>query len=209
MRLGIFGGSFDPVHRGHLKLASCCQQQEALDQVWFTPTAIQPLKQQGPQASHEDREAMLKLALSDYPQWRLCQQETKRGGVSFTVDTLEAIASQWPDANLFFLLGADTLRQLPSWKSPEIVCQLASPLVVRRAGEPGPDFSSLAPWIDPAQIREIERHQIEMPAMPISSSQIRRRVAQGGSLEGLVPPAVAQYITEHGLYREVLPGLTV
>jgi len=170
MRLGIFGGSFDPVHRGHLKLASCCQQQGVLDQVWFTPTAIQPLKQQGPQASDEDREAMLQLAFAGYPRWRLCQQETQRGGMSFTVDTLQAIATRWPAADRYFLMGADTLRQLPSWKSPEIVCQLASPLIVRRAGEPEPDFSILTPWIDPARIRQIERRQIEMPAMPISSS---------------------------------------
>ena len=148
---------------------------------------------------------MLRLAFAGYPRWRLCRQETKRGGVSFTVDTLRAIAAQWPDADRFFLLGADALRQLPSWKSPEIVCQLASPLIVRRAGEPEPDFSILAPWIDPTRIGEIERRQIEMPAMPISSSQIRRLVALGGSLEGLVPKAVAQYITEHGLYRKV-PG---
>ena len=201
MRLGIFGGSFDPVHRGHLKLAVCCQGQAALDQVWFTPAAMQPLKQHGPRASDEDREAMLRLALAGHPHWRLCRQETERGGISYTADTLQALGTEWPDAEKFFLMGADTLRQLPSWKSPEVVCQLATPLVVRRADEPEPDLSVLAPWIDPKRIQEIERQQVNMPAVPVSSSQIRQQVAQGGSLEDLVPTAVAHYIAEHGLYR--------
>ncbi len=201
MRLGIFGGSFDPVHRGHLKLAACCQDQAALDQVWFTPAATQPLKQHGPRACNRDREAMLRLALAGQPQWRLCRQETERGGVSYTVDTLQAIGEEWPEAAMFFLMGADTLQQLPHWKSLPLVCQLATPLVVRRAGEPEPDFSILAPWLDPKRIGEIERQQIEMPGLPISSSQIRQLVAQGSNLEALVPTNVAQYIAEHGLYR--------
>ena len=144
---------------------------------------------------------MLRLAMAGHPRWQLCQQEIERGGVSFTVDTLRAIGEKWPAAEKFFLMGADTLRQLPNWKSPEVVCQLATPLVVHRAGEPEPDFSILAPWVNPRRIREIASQQIEMPAMPISSSQIRQQAAQGGSLENLVPTAVAQYIAEHGLYR--------
>ena len=202
MRLGIFGGSFDPVHRGHLILAACCQSQAALDQVWFTPAAVQPLKQHGPRASIEDREAMLRLVIAGHPHWRLCRQETERGGVSYTADTLRALGAQWPDAEKFFLMGADTLRQLPRWKSPEVVCQLATPLVVRRAGEPEPDLSILAAWIDLNRIENIKRQQIEMPAVPTSSSQIRQQVARGGSLKDLVPTAVAQYIAEHRLYQE-------
>jgi len=203
MRLGIFGGSFDPVHWGHLELATCCQEQGALDQVWFTPAAVQPLKQHGPHASDENRETMLQLALAGHADWRVCRQETERGGVSYSVDTLRAIGAQWPDTEKFFLMGADTLRLLPNWKNPEALCRIATPLVVHRAGEPEPDFSILAPWLDPKRIREIERQQIEMPAMPISSSQIRRQIAQGGSLENLVPEAVARYIAEHGLYEAI------
>jgi nicotinate-nucleotide adenylyltransferase len=201
MRLGIFGGSFDPVHLGHLALATCCQRQATLDQVWFTPTAVQPLKQDGPGATHEDRVAMLQLALTRQPKWQLCQLELERGGVSFTVDTLRTISAQCPTAELYLLMGADTLRWLPSWKSPEAVCQLATPLVVHRAGEQAPDFSILAPWVTSQRAREIERQQIEMPAMQISSSQIRLQVAQGGSLEELVPAEVGQYIDARGLYR--------
>jgi nicotinate-nucleotide adenylyltransferase len=202
MRLGIFGGSFDPVHLGHLKLAVCCQCQAELDQIWFTPTAVQPLKQHGPRASNKDRETMLRLAIADHPQWRLCLQEIGRGGLSFTIDTLRAIALQWPGADRFLLMGADTLRQLPSWKSPQEVCQLATPLVVRRAGEREPDYSILTPWLVSQRIEEIGHLQIEMPAMPISSSQIRQQIAQSSSIQELVPTAVAGYIAEHGLYRE-------
>lgn len=202
MRLGIFGGSFDPVHWGHLKLAACCQQQTLLDQLWFVPTSVQPLKHDGPQASNEDRCAMLRRALADQGSWHICLQETERGGISYTADTLEWIAAQQPQAEIFFLMGADTLHLLPRWKSPRTVCQLATPVVVRRPGEPEPNFTILAPWVEPKRIQEIERHQVEMPAMPICSSQIRQQAALGGTLEGLVPNAVAQYISEHRLYQE-------
>src|SRR6185295_16446915 len=106
MRLGIFGGSFDPVHNAHLALARACQQQARLDEVWFTPTAIQPLKRKGPRAPDSCRLEMLRLAIGDNAAWRVCTIEIDRGGFSYTVDTLRQIREELPDAALFFLIGA-------------------------------------------------------------------------------------------------------
>lgn len=201
MRLGICGGSFDPVHNGHLELATCCQRQAALDEVWFTPTAVQPLKQHGPQASNADRAAMLRLAIAGRDDWKLCQTELDRGGVSYSVDTLRTIRAEQPTAELFFLMGADSLHYLPTWKDPAAICRLATPLVVRRSGEPEPDFAVLEAFVDARRIREIQGQQIEMPELPISSSEIRHRIAEEKNVGGLLPPSVAKQIADKGLYR--------
>jgi nicotinate-nucleotide adenylyltransferase len=196
-KLGIFGGSFDPVHCAHLELARACQQQARLDEVWFTPTAIQPLKQGGPQAGNAERIDMLRAAINDEATWILCTLEIDRGGYSYTVDTLRRIHQELPDASLFFLMGADALRDVPNWKEPAEIFRLATPLVVGRAGEPGPDLSALSAVCT----AETQPLQLEMRAMHVSSSEIRGRIAAGQPLEGLVPTTVAEYIQSHGLYR--------
>jgi nicotinate-nucleotide adenylyltransferase len=198
MRLGIFGGSFDPVHNAHLALAGACQQQARLDEVWFTPTAIQPLKHKGPRATDSARVEMLRLAIADEPTWRVCTIETDRGGFSYTVETLRQIREELPDARLFFLIGADALNDVAKWKEPRAIFRLATPLVVHRAGEPTPNFDELKQLCT----EQTEPQSIQMPAMEISSSQIRRRVELGQSVDDLVPNAVAKFIAEHGLYRE-------
>lgn len=202
MRLGIFGGSFDPVHNGHLELARCCQQQAELEEVWFTPAAKQPLKPDGPQASDQHRCAMLALAITEDPDWSLCRQEIDRGGTSFTADTLQTVHQQHPDARLFFLMGADALHELPLWHAPKEICRLATPLVVRRAGEAEPDFTVLEQLVGKARQKEIEQQQIEMLALPVSSRDIRHRIAEGAPIDGLVPPAVIAYLRRHPIYRE-------
>src|SRR6187399_2468746 len=116
MHLGIFGGSFDPVHNGHIALARACQQQAKLDEVWFVPTAIQPLKQHGPQAPNAARVEMLRLAIEGNDSWRVCTLEVDRGGRSYTVDTLRQLREELPEAKLFFLMGADVIRDVPRWK---------------------------------------------------------------------------------------------
>ena len=197
MRLGIYGGSFDPVHNGHLELARCCQRQAALDEIWFTPTAIQPLKHAGPQATNQQRVEMLRLAIADELTWRICTLEIERGGFSYTVDTLRRIHTELPDAELFFLLGADALRDLPHWREPAEIFRLATPLVVCRASQPQPDLSALAaicPADHPPQL-------VNMPAMPESSTEIRRRITAGESVEGVLPLPVASYIAEKKCYR--------
>src|SRR4051812_28641002 len=124
MRLGIFGGSFDPVHNAHVALARACQQQARLDEVWFTPTAIQPLKHSGPQATDAQRVEMLRLAIEDEIAWRVCTLEVDRGGLSYTVETLRQVHIELPEADLFFLVGGDALRDVPRWKEPREIFRL-------------------------------------------------------------------------------------
>jgi nicotinate-nucleotide adenylyltransferase len=209
--LGIFGGSFDPVHLGHLELARACYDQVRLDEVWFTPTAIQPLKHGGPQASDAHRIEMLKLAIEDPAcgpgrsrprqsprlNWRVCTLEIDRGGYSYTIDTLRQIHEELPESKLYFLMGADSLRDVPTWKEPAEIFRLATPLVVARAGESPPDLSAIVP-LCPA---ENPPQRVAMQPINVSSSDIRRRIVARESIEHLVPPSVADYIAAHKLYR--------
>lgn len=195
MRLGIFGGSFDPVHNGHLELARSCQSQAALDEVWFVPTARQPLKMSGPRASADDRCGMLERAIAGEPGWKLCRLEIDRGGTSYTIDTLRSIHAEHPEAELFLLMGGDALADLPSWLEPEEICRLAIPLVVGRAGD------AMFPLLPDGDSSKIHWQAVEMAEIPASSREIRRRVAADQSIAEFTPPAVAQYIAEQGLYR--------
>jgi nicotinate-nucleotide adenylyltransferase len=203
MRIGVFGGTFDPVHLGHLRLAECCQQQARLDEVWFVPAHRQPHKPDGPAAAGEDRAAMLRLATGTTPGHMVWTGELERGGVSYTVDTLREIREREPEAVLFFLMGADSLADLPHWREARAVCELAVPLVVRRAGRPEPDFAALAGLVSAERLSEFRAAQVEMPETPISSSEIRRLVAEGGAWQELVPAAVAAYVEERGLYSRL------
>ncbi len=202
LRLGIFGGSFDPVHRGHLLLANCCLEQASLDAVWFVPAAEQPLKPHGPRAGAAHRLAMLRLATENRPEFSVSTIEIDRGGVSYTADTLEAIGKQEPSAELFFLMGADSLAELPKWHRATDICRLALPLIVRRAGSPPPDLDALQPIASTDQILRIQKNQVNMPGMAVSSSQIRQRIATGSDWNKLVTPAVADYLSKHRLYVE-------
>lgn len=202
MRLGIFGGSFDPVHLGHLLLARCCCSQAGLEQVWFVPTAHQPLKPAGPQAGNAERLAMLELACADEPGFDISTVEFDRGGVSYSVDTLETIRAEQPTAELYFLMGADALADFPAWHLPGDICRLATPLVVRRAETAEPSFEVLRPFVSAERLDQIRAAQVEMPPTPISSSQIRELIAAGGDWQDLVPPRVAEYIGSQGLYAK-------
>lgn len=201
MRLGILGGSFDPVHLGHLLLAEACREQCQLDQVWFMPAAVSPHKQEQAGTPGEQRLEMLKLAVAGYEPFLVSDLELRRGGVSYTVDTLEALKAQEPLRELFFLMGADSLADLPSWREPARICELAVPVVVRRAGAAEPNFSGLASLVSAARLGEIKKHQAQMPLIELSSREIRRRVAEGRSIRFQTPRAVEKYIETHGLYR--------
>jgi nicotinate-nucleotide adenylyltransferase len=196
MRLGIFGGSFDPVHNGHLAVARACQEQAKLDEVWFTPTAVQPLKQQGPHATDAERVEMLRLAIADETAWRVFTREIDRGGLSYTIDTLRQLHEELPVAELFFLIGSDALRDVARWKEPREIFRLSTPLIVHRAGELEPSLTELTSLCTD----ERQPKLIEMPAVDISSTEIRRRVAAGKPIDALVPAVVATYIRQHGLY---------
>ena len=200
-RLGIFGGSFDPVHNGHLLLAECCREQCRLDEVWFLPAAAPPHKVGHVLAPAKARVEMLELAISGHEAFRVSPLEIDRGGVSYTVETLRAMSSQEPQAALFLLMGADSLRDLPSWREPAEILALAVPAVVRRAGSAEPDFGPLASLVDAKRLDAIQASQVTMPQMELSSTDLRQRAKEGRSLRYRIPRSVEKYIETQGLYR--------
>lgn len=201
MRLGIYGGSFDPVHYGHLLLAECCRETLGLNEVWFVPAASPPHKQDRTLASGKARLEMLELALAGHEQLRASPIELARGGVSYTVDTLQAVRQMRPEAVLYLLMGADSLRDLPTWREPARICELALPAVVRRGGAPEPDFAVLAPLVTRERLAEIRAAQVQMPLIELSSTEMRDRIAAGRSIRFRTPRAVEVYIQTHALYR--------
>lgn len=201
MRIGVFGGSFDPVHNGHLLLADCCLVQAKLDQVRLTPAAEQPLKPHGPNASDQQRVAMLKLAIENRTEFSVSPLEIQRGGPSYTADTLAEMQRLAPTDQFFFLLGADALADFSRWVRPGEICQLATLLIVQR---PWTELSSARARRQLSETLEadVRIQVVDMPATSISSTQIRRQIAAGDpAWRASVPDAVAQYIEQQRLYR--------
>ena len=200
MRLGIFGGTFDPVHLGHLLLAETCLEQCALDEVWFVPALLPPHKQQHALTSASQRVEMLQLAVSGHRQLAVSTIELDRGGISYTWETLQGIHDAHPDCELFFLMGADSLHDLPHWREPQRICELALPIAVRRAGSAEINFNPLESIAQPHQIAAMRRCQIEMPLIELSSTDLRQRIAAHQSVRFRLPRAVEKYIETQGLY---------
>ncbi len=201
MRLGIYGGTFDPIHYGHLLLAESCREQCRLDQVWFVPAAVPPHKQERVVSDAAARIELLQLAIGGQEAFAVSTVEIDRGGVSFTVDTLATIREREPSAELFLLMGADTLDDLPNWREPRRVLELATPVVVHRAGAAAPHFASIAPLVTPERLQAIQASQVEMPAIGISSTDMRLRVSEGRSIRFMTPRAVEMSIATRRLYR--------
>jgi nicotinate-nucleotide adenylyltransferase len=201
MRLGLLGGTFDPIHFGHLLLAETCREQRELDQVWFVPAGVAPHKQGAHHALAQQRVEMIKLAIGGHPAMSVSTVEVDRGGVSYTVETLESLQQHQPNAELFCLMGADSLRDLPTWREPARICQLATLVVVARPDSPAPDFDLLRPVTSDERITLFRDHQVEMPPIGLSSSEIRPRVAAQKSIRLRTPRAVEKYIQNAGLYR--------
>ena len=199
-RLGIFGGSFDPVHYGHLLLAECCREQAHLDEIWFLPAAAPPHKQGKKLAPAKARLEMLELATAGNEAYRVSSLEIDRGGVRYTVDTLRAVAETHPQAEVFLLMGADSLRDLPTWREPAEILSRGTPIVVRRAGSAEPDFTPLADFVAPTRLQEIAASQVLMPLIELSSTELRQRASEGRSLRYRTPRAVEKYIETQRLY---------
>lgn len=201
LRLGIFGGSFDPVHYGHLLLAECCREQCLLDRVRFIPAAVSPHKIGAEPVSAADRVELLKLAIGGHEHFEVSTSEIDRGGVSYTVETMAKLREQDADRELFFMMGADSLFDFPNWKQPAEICELCTPVVVSRPGSPEPDFGVLKGIVSDQRVAEIAKHMVTMPQVDISSTEIRDRVSSGRSIRFQVPRAVEKYIETQGLYQ--------
>lgn len=189
LRLGVMGGTFDPIHFGHLIAAESVAKAYELDSVIFVPTGNSWQKDTDTPAHH--RLAMTKLAISFFPDFQVSTVDIDRGGDTFTVDTLRDLHKQHSDAQLFFITGADSLAGINTWQDSESLWSLAHFVGVTRPGH------SLEVPKSPQGAVTL----LEIPALAVSSSQIRAKVISGESLEGLVPASVAAYIAEHHLYQ--------
>jgi nicotinate-nucleotide adenylyltransferase len=195
-RIGVLGGTFDPVHNGHLHIADTLRTALSLDRVLWVPAGRPPHKTDQIVSSDRDRLAMLDLALAGAATDETSTIDINRFGPSYTADTLEILAGHFPPARLFFLMGEDSLRDLPTWHDPERILRVAELAV---AGRPGveTDLESLE-----LQVPGVGKRVNVVPTdeVAISSSDIRRRVSENQSIRGLVPAMVEAYIRDHGLY---------
>lgn len=189
-RIGVFGGTFDPIHNAHLEIGRAAVAQAKLDRLLFVVAGEPPHKRDATFAPAEDRYRFVEAALEGEVHMEASRVELDRSGPSYTADTLSLLNEKYPDAHLFLVLGMDALIDLPRWRQPKRILELAELLVVPRPGE----------WEIPDAVKG--RYQtLEFARTDISSTEVRRRIADGEALDGLVPPAVANLIAECGVYR--------
>lgn len=191
MRIGMLGGSFDPPHVGHLLIAVDAFEALALDKLFFIPASIQPLKVGQAGAPARDRVEMVRRLVGDDARFGVDTIEADREGVSYSVDTVAAYAARYPEAERFFLVGADVMQSFDAWREPNRITTLARLVVVTRGARPAE-----LPGTQPDRFLQMTSRRID-----VSSTEIRARVRAGQSITGFVPPAVAAYIAEAGLYR--------
>lgn len=201
MRLGVFGGSFNPVHGGHLLLAEFCREECGLDLIRFIPAATAPHKEQQNEVSDSQRLEMLQLATAGNEHFQVSDIEIERGGISYTVETLQEIHDAQPDDELFFLMGADSLDEFHFWREPAKICELATPIVVDRHGSDTVDMEKFASYVSVERLKSIRDQQVKFPVVEISSTDLRSRAANGKSLRYRLPRAVEKYIEAAKLYR--------
>ena len=173
MKIGILGGTFDPIHYAHLLLAETARETLGLDRVIFIPAAVPPHKRSRKITDGRIRAAMVRAAIAGFPEYDVSTFELDSGGVSYTVETLRYLRTSFPGDRLFLIVGTDTLCDIPNWYKPREVCRLA----------------------------RLSKLVVPMPLLDISSTEIRRRVARGESIRFLTPEKVVRLIRKHGLYR--------
>lgn len=188
-RIGIFGGSFNPIHLGHLLVAQAALEEMALTRLFFVPTAQSPFKPESKPASANNRLQWLRLALAGCSWAEVDDQEVQRGGVSYTIETVRDYSRRFVGADLFYLIGADQVAQLPKWKDADELARLATFVVLPRPGQ------SQTPLPSPFSGRWLAG----LP-LAVSSSQIRSRIKSGLSISHLMPSAVAEAVRNSGLY---------
>jgi nicotinate-nucleotide adenylyltransferase len=204
-RIVLFGGTFDPVHLGHTTVAEAAAQQLAAEKVIFVPAKVSPLKGFLPFASDEDRLRMLERALAGKARCAVSDCELHRAAPSYTLDTVGYFQQQYgPQTSLHWLVGADGVGDLVHWyKIRELIdaCHLTA---MRRPGYPAPDFRRFEPQWGPQRVAKLQQDVIETPLVNISSTEVRRRLAAGEDVSGMLHPDVLSYIRARQLYREAL-----
>jgi len=200
LKIGIMGGTFDPIHYGHLVTAEGARSEYQLDQVLFLPSGTPPHKNPHAVTDSEHRYMMTVLATLTNPHFEASRVDIDREGVSYTIDTLKIVRNLYSDnCDLFFITGADAILEIMSWKDPENLLQIAEFIAATRPGFSLESKSNkIKDWFDCHKKR---LHLLRVPAMAISSTDIRRRVAKGHSIRYLVPEQIEHYIQRHKLYH--------
>ncbi len=188
MKIGLFGGTFDPVHIGHLLMARTAMEQMGLDRVIFIPSCVPPHKKMPPLFTAEDRIKMIQRALKGIAGFELSDFEISKGGKSYSVDTVRHFCSVCPGAKLFFIVGGDAVKQLDTWKDIETIKKLCSFVSVNRPGYPRGE-------------EKLKYHAVTMNGIEMSSTEIRKRILSGKTIQFLVPDRVLDYIRERHLYK--------
>jgi nicotinate-nucleotide adenylyltransferase len=190
MRIGLYGGSFDPVHCGHLLVAHAALEELSLDRLIFLPASQSPFKPGSIPAAGSIRSRMLRVATAGGSRFTVSEMELQRGGVSYTVDTVAALAADYPAAELFWLIGADHVPTLPKWRESDRLASMVTFVVIPRPGQA--DATLPPPW-----------RLVHLAGWPvkISSSELRQRVGEGKPIAHLVPAGVAEVIEKEGCYR--------
>lgn len=201
MRIGIMGGTFDPIHYAHLSLGRCAKTELQLDEIWFMPAGDPYLKHGRGVTPAADRAAMTALAIQDEADFRLSRLEMEREGETYTADTLSILHERYPNVHFYFILGSDSLYQLEHWHAPDRILHLATIVAARREYEhEARSFEEQVRYLTTRYGADIALLSFE--ESPISSTEIRKRVTAGEDITALVPPKVAKYIKEHHLYVE-------
>lgn len=221
MRLGLFGGSFNPIHNGHLGLARQAVEALPLDRLLFIPTGDPPHKREQALAPARDRYRMVQLAIAGHPAFDISDIELTRPGKSYSIDTVRELQRRSkPGTQLFFLIGLDAFLDFPTWRAPQALLELCHMVVIAR---PGTSFRTLAtmPLLPVVSLRDLESLDagtsrrldiplptgpgiicLALPPSPISASDIRQRIQCGTTLANLLPPPVESFIIQHRLYQE-------
>ena len=200
-KIGIFGGTFDPVHLGHLIMAEQCREQAQLDQVWFIPAARPPHKQERTLTPFAQRVEMLTLAIAGMPAFRVDDLEKDRPGPSYTAETLQSLHERYSQTQFSLLLGSDSLPDLPEWKNPKRIIELAELLVYGRPDWPLRGVEEVRQSLTLGDETLLRLRVVHAPLIDIASRDLRERVTQHRSIRFLVPRAVECYIEEKKLYR--------
>jgi nicotinate-nucleotide adenylyltransferase len=204
MRIGVFGGAFDPIHYGHLILAEQSREQARLDEVLFVPAARHPFKADTTAAPFDRRVEMVRLAVAGHPAFRVSEIERDRPGLNYTADTLDQLHRERPGDALFLLVGSDTLPEFPKWHSPDRIARAAALVVMERPGHPVPSAVELQTAIGLPAGEQLRMQTVEVPMIDLSSRDIRHRVGSGLSIRYMLPRAVEVYISEKRLYGDQL-----
>jgi len=198
----LFGGTFDPIHRGHIGVADCAAESIAAERVIFIPAKRSPLKTACPFAADSDRMKMTAIAIADRKNFEISDYELKKPKPGYTIETVKHFQSEYgSDTSIYWLLGADALDELPYWYEIDELIDICSLAVMYRGGCKPPEFSGLEAVLGQVRADKLRQNVIQTPLIDVSSTEIRKRLTAGLDVSDMLHPAVADYIRRHGLYK--------